>query len=151
MQSVEINGLDKVIKCLETTPQVIREARSEVMEEMGQELLGDVQRRIGGSGRVAGVQEYKVGSGTGYVAVRAKAETDLDGYAAGYVTNSLENGHAIRQPSGSAKRPQKSRARIASVPGKHMYRETRETEAERMAENGAKRIEEAALRHLNGG
>ena len=32
-----------------------------------------------------------------------------------------------------------------------MYLETRETEAEQMAENGAKRIEEAALRHLNGG
>lgn len=151
MQSIEINGLDRVIKGLETTAQVIREARGEVMDEMGQELLGGVQRRIGGSGRVAGVQEYHVGSGRGYVAVRAKAETDLDGYAAGYVTNSLENGHAIRQPSGTAKRRQKSRAKIASVPGKHMYWETRETEAERMAENGAKRIEEAALRHLNGG
>ena len=120
MQSIEINGLDRVIKGLETTAQVIREARGEVMDEMGQELLGGVQRRIGGSGRVAGVQEYKVGSGTGYVAVRAKADTYLDGYAAGYITNSLENGHAIRQPSGTAKRRQKSRAKIASVPGKHM-------------------------------
>ena len=61
MQSIEINGLDRVIKGLETTAQVIREARGEVMDEMGQELLGGVQRRIGGSGRVAGVQEYITG------------------------------------------------------------------------------------------
>ena len=58
MQSVEINGLDRVLKSLESTPQILREARGEVMDEMGQALLGNVQRRIGGSGRVAGVQEY---------------------------------------------------------------------------------------------
>ena len=53
MQSVEIQGLDKVVKALENMPEVIREARAEVMEEMGQELLGAVQQRIGGTGRVA--------------------------------------------------------------------------------------------------
>lgn len=80
MQSVEIQGLDKVKKALEAAPEAIREARAQVFDEMGEELLGVVQRRIGGSGRVAGVQEYQVGSGKGYVAVRAKAKTDLDGY-----------------------------------------------------------------------
>ena len=84
MQSVEIQGLDKVTKALEDMPGAVREARAVVFEEMGGELLGAVQQRIGGSGRVAGVQEYQVGSGKGYVAVRAKAKTYLGGYAAGY-------------------------------------------------------------------
>ena len=83
MQSVEIQGLDKVTKALEDMPGAVREARAVVFEEMGGELLGAVQQRIGGSGRVAGVQEYQVGSGKGYVAVRAKAKTYLGGYAAG--------------------------------------------------------------------
>ena len=61
MQSVEIQGLDKVKKALEAAPEAIREARAQVFDEMGEELLGVVQRRIGGSGRVAGVQEYQVG------------------------------------------------------------------------------------------
>ena len=72
MQSVEIQGLDKVTKALEDMPGAVREARAVVFEEMGGELLGAVQQRIGGSGRVAGVQEYQVGSGKGYVAVRPR-------------------------------------------------------------------------------
>ncbi len=148
MQSLVIQGLDKVIMALEATPDVIRQAKADAMEEMGQDLLSDVQRRIGGTGRVAGAQEYQVGSGKGYVAVRAMAKTELDGYAAGYVTNALENGHAIRRPSGNTKRKRPSRARVASVRGKHMYRDVREDQAARLAEAGAKRIEDAVLRSL---
>lgn len=149
MQSLEIQGLYRVVKALEATPDVIRQARAEVMEEMGQELLSDVQRRIGGNGRVAGVQEYRVGSGKGYVAVRAKSDTELDGYAAGYVTNALEGGHPVRQSSGSAKQKRQSRAKTDAVPGKYMYRDVRETRAELFAQVGAKRIEDAAVKHLN--
>ncbi len=151
MQSVEIQGLDRVVKALENMPGVIREARAEVMEEMGQELLGAVQQRIGGTGRVAGVQEYRVGSGKGYVAVRAKSDTELDGYAAGYVTNALEGGHPVRQPSGSAKQKRRSRAKLSTVPGKRMYLQTQRNEATQLAEEAAQRIEEAAVRALNGG
>lgn len=151
MQSLEIQGLDQVVKALEATPDIIRQARAEVMEEMGQELLGDVQRRIGGTGRVAGVQEYRVGSGKGYVAVRAKADTELDGYAAGYVTNALEGGHPVRQPSGNAKQKRRSRAKLSTVPGKRMYLQTRRNAATQLAEEAAQRIEEAAVRALNGG
>ena len=97
MQSVEIQGLDKVTKALEDMPGAVREARAVVFEEMGGELLGAVQQRIGGSGRVAGVQEYQVGSGKGYVAVRAKAKTYLGGYAAGYINNALE-GASLPRP-----------------------------------------------------
>lgn len=152
MQSVEIQGLDKVKKALEAAPEAIREARAQVLDELGGELLGAVQRRIGGSGRVAGVQEYRVGSGKGYVAIRAKAKTDLDGYAAGYITNALEGGHAVRPASGSAaKRKRKSRAKTRRVPGKYMYRDTGTQELSRAAETAAQRIEEAALKALEGG
>lgn len=104
MQSLEIDGLKEVIQTLETTPEVIRQARAEFFDETGEVLLEAVQRHIGGSGRVAGVQESHVGSGKGYVAVRPMAKTNLDGYAAGYITNALENGHAVRPASGKAKR-----------------------------------------------
>lgn len=108
MQSVEIQGLDQVVKALEDLPGTLREARAQVMEEMGEELLGAVQQRIGGTGRIAGAQDYHVGSGKGYVAVRAKAKTDLGRYAAGYVTNALEGGHEIRQPANAGAAPGQS-------------------------------------------
>lgn len=148
MQSLEITGLKELAAALDAVPGVIREAKAEFFEEAGARLLADVQSRIGGTGRVAGAQEYRVGSGKGYVAVRAMAKTDLDGYAAGYVTNALENGHAIRRPSGAAKRKRASRAKVAAVRGKYMYRDIRETEAARLAEAGAERIENAVLEIL---
>lgn len=147
MQSLEITGLKELTAALDAAPDVIRQAKAEFFEEAGARLLTDVQIRIGGP-RVSAVQEYRVGSGKGYVAVRAMADTDLDGYAAGYVTNALENGHAIRQPTGNVKRKRRSRAKVASVPGKHMYRDTREAEAQRVAETGANRIKTAIMENL---
>lgn len=153
MQSVVIQGLDKVTKALEDMPQVIREARGEVMEEMGKELLGTVQQRIGyltgsehrrGSAHVADVQEYRVGSGKGYVAVRPQADTHIDGYAAGYISNSLEGGHKIHRPetsnSGSA-------LKATRVAGKYMYRDS-QLDAAQLADEAAKRIENAAVNAL---
>lgn len=150
MQSIEITGLKELTAALDAAPDVIRQAKAEFFEEAGDQLLTDVQIRIGGPS-VSAVQEYRVGSGKGYVAVRAMADTDLDGYAAGYVTNALENGHTIRQPTGNAKRKRRSRAKVASVPGKHMYRDTQEAEAQRVAETGARQIESAIAAALNGG
>ena len=152
MQSVVIQGLDKVTKALEDVPQVIREARGEVMEEMGKELLGTVQQRIGyltgsehrrGTDHVADVQEYRVGSGKGYVAVRPKADTSLDGYAAGYISNSLEGGHKIRRPE-SSNSNSKSEATVTRVSGKYMYRNS-QLDAAQLADEAAKRIENAAV------
>ena len=58
---------------------------------------------------MANVQEVYTGDGGGYAAVRAKADTELRGYAAGYITNALENGHKVRGPSNDAKRKRKYR------------------------------------------
>lgn len=153
MQSVVIQGLDKVTKALEDMPQVIREARGEVMEEMGKELLSSVQHRIGyltgsehrrGSDHVADVQEYRVGSGKGYVAVRAKAEAYIDGYAAGYITNALEGGHNIRRPNTSNSG---SKSKVTRVAGKYMYRDS-QLDAAQLADEAARRIENAAVNAL---
>lgn len=135
MQSVEVRGMDEIAQALEDLPRVIEEARAEVFEEIGQELLPAVQARIGGSGSVAGAQEYVVGSGKGYVAVRAKRNAQIKGYAAGYVTNALEHGHKVRNSK-------------AHVSGKYMYRETANDEMAKTAETVRKRIEEAALKRL---
>jgi len=154
MQSVEIQGLDRVVKALENMPEVIREARAEVMEEMGQELLGAVQQRIGGTGRIADVQDYHVGSGKGYVAVRAKADTELDGYAAGYITNALEGGHAFpgQGVQGLSRRERRERqSSNQRVPGKYMYRDTDRQDVDRLTETAAQRIEDVAIKALDGG
>lgn len=150
MQSLEIDGLKEVIQTLETTPEVIRQARAEFFDEAGEVLLEAVQRHIGGSGRVAGVQESHVGSGKGYVAVRPMAKTNLDGYAAGYITNALENGHAVRPASGKAKKKRQSRAKANRVQGKYMYRNAGQQEAKRAAEEGARIIEAKILAHMEG-
>ena len=70
---ISITGLDPG-EMLDTLPDAIRQARGEMLEAIGKQLLGDVRRRIGGSGRLAGRQEYQLGSGRGYVAVRRSAE-----------------------------------------------------------------------------
>lgn len=39
MQSMEIDGLKEIIQTLETTPEVIRQARAEFFDEAGEVLL----------------------------------------------------------------------------------------------------------------
>ena len=138
MQSVEISGLKEIQKKLEGYPEAMKKARGEFFEEAGRQLLGAVQRRIGGTGRVAGVQDRYLGSGKGYAAVRAMAKTELNGYTAGYVTNALENGHIDRSGEGR-------------VSGLYMYHMTAAADLPRLAEAGAREIEKKAMAYLEGG
>ena len=98
---------------------------------IAERLLQKVQGEIGGSGRIAGMQEAAVGSGGGYAAVRPKKGRDRSGYAYGAVTNAVERGHAIRRPAGFAK-GYRARIRRRYVLGKHFYQASR-TEALRIA------------------
>ncbi len=146
MQSVEIKGLNEVIKTLDTLPEAIRKARIEVLEAEAEPLLTLVQQGIGRGPRRAGdnhlhvadVQGTFTGSGKGYLAVRAKAKTDIvspGGYRhpAGYVTNSLENGHVV--PGGGR------------VGGKYMYANARPA-AEDASRRLKEKIEKAVKEHL---
>ena len=145
MQSVEISGLKEVQKRLEGYPEAMKKARSEFFEEAGREMLSTVRRRIGGQGYVANVQEV-------YTAVRAKADTELRGYAAGYITNALENGHKVRGPSNHPKRKRKSRREEGRdrVAGIYMYHMTDADVVRRLTAEGAREIEKKAMAYLEG-
>ena len=148
MQSVEIKGLDEVIRSLDTLPEVIRQTRTEVLEAEAEPLLTLVQQGIGRGPRRAGdshahvadVQATFIGSGKGYLAVRAKAKTDIvspggKAYAAGYVTNSLENGH---KTAGGGR-----------AGGKYMYANARPA-AEGASRRLKEKIEKAVKEHFDG-
>ena len=145
---ISITGLDPG-EMLDTLPDAIRQARGEMLENIGKQLLGDVQRRIGGSGRLAGRQEYQLGSGRGYVAVRPKSGTMEDGYAIGYVTAALEHGHP--QQAGRYV-PALGAALVAPrVEGKFMYYGTEHTEAATKATSELVEFDRQIERHLKGG
>lgn len=145
MQSVEIRGLDEILKRFDHLPEAVRAARIQTLEVEGPKLLGVVRGYIGTGPRrsgdthahVADVQHVYMGSGKGYVAVRAKAKTLVNGYAAGYVTNSLENGHVFARSGGR-------------VSGKYMYHHA-QPEADMARERLVRAIEDAAQKALNGG
>lgn len=147
MQSVEISGLKEIQKKLEGYPEAMKKARSEFFEEAGREMLSTVRRRIGGQGYVANVQDRHVGSGRDYAAVRAKAKTELRGYAAGYVTNALEGGHV--QTPGRYVPAMGKKLKANRVKGKYMYRKTA-AELPQIAERGAQEIEKKAMAYLEG-
>ena len=156
MQSVTINGLDEISKLLEVAPEVVRDAKAEFFEEAGRTLLEDVQHRIGGRGNVAGAQKYYVGSGRGYVAVRAAARNEQGGYLisgnemypAGYITNALEGGHA--QTAGRYVPAIGARLKADHVMGKYMYQAVGGHEMQRVAEEGAEIIENKVRAHIEG-
>ena len=103
MQSVEIEGLDQILARWEGLLQRFPSVKAELLERLGKQMLEDVRRNIGGSGKVQGWQERYIGSKNGYAAVRPRAgtfQTTKGGkqYAAGYITNAIENGHRVRTP-----------------------------------------------------
>lgn len=136
---MEIRGFDEIARQFENAPTEIRNAAAGVLQEIGQELLSTVRQRIGGTGRIANAQETQLGSGKGYAAARAKAKTDIDGYAAGYVTNALEGGH--RQTPGRYVPAVGRQLKRERVPGEYMYAYTRDHEAQAAATTAAARIQ----------
>ena len=82
-----------------------------------------------------------------YAAVRAKAKTELRGYAPGYVTNALEGGHV--QTPGRYVPAMGKKLKANRVKGKYMYRKTA-AELPQIAERGAQEIEKKAMAYLEG-
>lgn len=131
MQSVEIEGLNKLDKDLNAILRELPEMRRELHERIAEVIKAEVDTQIVQSGlndrhgQIRQWQESRVGSGGGYAAVRAVA--GLTGpNSPGAITNYLENGHRIRRPSG---RNPKYRPRIRKpyVDGYHFYRAARNT------------------------
>ena len=73
MQSMELDGLDRLLDGWESLQRDFPGMKRELLEELGRSLLEDVRSEIGGGGQVQGWQERYVGSRNGYVAVRPKA------------------------------------------------------------------------------
>ena len=89
-----------------------------------------------------------MGSGGGYVAVRARANVqDENGYAVGYVTNALERGH--RQDAGRDVPVIGRKLTRDRVPGKYMYSQSAQ-ELDRIALSAAEQIEGAMEHCLEG-
>ena len=79
MQSIELDGLDRLLDGWESLQRDFPGMKRELLEELGRSLLEDVRSEIGGGGQVQGWQERYVGSRNGYVAVRPKAKTYNNG------------------------------------------------------------------------
>ena len=100
-QTVDTSGLDRLLKSWDRLLKGFPEVKRQALEQMGRDLLLNVQEEIGGSGKVAGWQAPHLGSGGGYVSIRAKAneyQTTRSGkrYAVGRITNAIEGGHRSR-------------------------------------------------------
>lgn len=160
MQSIEQHEIDRI---LERWDQLLRDypkAKRELLERLGQALLEDVRRHIGGSGKVRSWQEWHRGSKNGYAAVRPRAKTYQatrrkgNAYAVGYITNSIENGHRVRHPQPTGRdgyHYTRGRVHQLQAEARYFYEMTRvkmgvigQKELARLADEIAKRLEGAA-------
>lgn len=147
MQAVDTRELDELSKDVDKVLKEIPKARQKLHTELADMLKSEVDTNISLSlndsrGTIKGWQEKVVGTGGGYAVVRAIG-TSTGKNSPGAITNYLESGHKIRRPSGAAKRPRRSRARMAYVDGRHFYQRTAatvEAPAIRLAENFVKTI-----------
>lgn len=129
MATVKLTGFDRLAQSWDNLTKRFQSEKREKLREVGQRALGEVQRNIGGTGKVAGWQAPHMGSGGGYVAVRPRAktyQTTKGGkrYAVGYVTNAIEGGHRTGgQRPGPKAQGYKYRPRFhkAAVPGRWFY------------------------------
>lgn len=128
-QTVELEGLDRIRRSWDALLQRFPEEKRRALSQVGQALLQQVRGQIGGTGKVAGWQNVHLGSGGGYVAVRARAktyQTTKSGkrYAVGYITNAIEGGHRTGGPRPGPKAAgyrYQPRLRVSAVPGLWFY------------------------------
>lgn len=132
MPSVQMDGVDQLLASWDALQREFPAMKRDLLEDLGKQMLSEVQSKIPGTGTVRGWQERYIGSKSGYVAVRPKAKTykTTPGgkkYAVGYVTNAIEGGHKHRRPSQQKRDGYKYRARInvPAVPGLHFYASVR--------------------------
>ena len=121
---ISTTGLDNLLQSMDALLKRFPDKKKAVLTKLGDEMLRRVRSEIGGTGKVAGWQIPHMGSGGGYVAVRAKAKTYQTTkrgkrYAVGYVTNAIEGGHEVRKPRGG--KGYRSRVNVAAVPGRWFY------------------------------
>lgn len=139
MSETTIGGLDRLLKGFDELFRDVPEAKKEMLEAIGQELKRRVDRNITSSvndrnGHVRAWQNYHIGSGLGYAAVRADGSKEgarTGTGSPGHITNALENGHK-QMPGrfvaalGGDTDKRKGRKLVAKrVSGKYFYRASR--------------------------
>lgn len=149
MQSVDLFDFKSFDDELKALLEEVPERRKELHSRIADEIKSEVDKQINdsglndSSGRVKEWQTSHVGSGGGYAAVRA-TDKSIGDNSPGAITNYLENGHAIRSPSGNNKR-YRPRIRKAYIDGYHFYKSAKnnvEARAIAIAEEYAKEIAE---------
>lgn len=100
----DADGLRQFAKRCDAEVKRKRADQRAIHERLGARMQSEVRSQIRGKindahGHISGVQAHVVGSGGGYAAVRPSG-TDSGPDSLNAITNYLENGHAIRRPSG---------------------------------------------------
>lgn len=160
MQSVDCKDLDRLLKSWNRILKEYPVAKRNLLNDLGQEILKDVQANIRasgmrhGGGRLANWQHYYIGSFLGYTAVRAVGSKE--GFrpgdnSPGAITNYTENGHRIRRPdrSGTRSRRYRPEINVASVSGYHYYHSAK-FEAKQKGEAEVRALAEALMNRLGG-
>lgn len=149
MQSVEIQGLDKLDSALKKILDEAPAARRELHERIAARVQSEVAAQVDASGihddggKIKGWQEGRVGSGGGYAAVSA-VSNESGPSSPGAITYYLNSGHKIRPPG----KTRRSRVKVAYVNGRHFYQAASERaeaiayeEVEKFAAEIAKKLE----------
>ena len=151
---VEAKDLEKLIRKLDGSPEVIRKARQKALADAAPKLKQAVDEAIGGTGKVQSWQDHYLGTRGGYAAARPKKETytQTNGrgkrYAVGHVTNAIDSGHKFPTPSSTARRYKaKIKSARMKVPGRHFYRQA-EGAVPGIAREAAEQIRQSLLEHL---
>ena len=147
MQGLQIIGFDEFGKALSKAateaPKNLRKLHTELADMAKSEVDKSISGNVNDShGKIKSWQRQSVGSRGGYAVVRPVGGQSGSN-SPGAITNYLEGGHRTRRPSGTAKRPRRSRAKMAYVDGRHFYEaaaEGIEAPAYRLADDYLKKI-----------
>jgi hypothetical protein len=122
----------------------IPDAKQRMLADIGDQLTESVRRKIVESGvndsfgRVQSWQQPRVGTRLGYVAVAPTRDGAIAGSSsapAGAITNYLETGHSIREPSGRSRRYQ-PRIQVPRVRAYRFY-QAEQPDADRIGRSAA--------------
>lgn len=154
---IDDQDLDKLLEKLRKFPSLFRDARRYAMEMAAPEMKRELDRLIGGHGKVQNWQGEFIGSEGGYAAVRPLAKTYTkptkklgNRYAVGYVTNAINSGHAFPRPSGKdSYYDPRIRSGKMKVPGRKFYQQA-DKKTQDIAKRAAERILADLKAHLEG-
>lgn len=147
----DADGLRQFAKRCDAEVKRKRADQRAIHERLGARMQSEVRSQIRGKindahGHISGVQARVVGSGGGYAAVRPSG-TDSGPNSLNAITNYLENGHAIRRPSGRNPR-YRPHIKMLYVSGRGFYNAARpslphmlQSEVDRWGREVASRLE----------